>query len=89
MTDFLKKCLRSDTRLSLATACITGKERDTEAPAMLSHHPRASHFSVLFSGRCVVIYRVFWGVLFKKSVKTAVPDDGNPLGAVVLTKLVE
>ena len=26
---------------------------------------------------------------FKKSVKTAVPDDGNPPGALVLTKLVE
>ena len=26
---------------------------------------------------------------FKKSAKTAVPDDGNPPGALVLTKLVE
>ena len=26
---------------------------------------------------------------FKKSVKAAVPDDGNPLGALVLTKLGE
>ena len=29
------------------------------------------------------------GVSSKKSVKTAVPDDGNPPGAFVLTKLVE
>ena len=31
----------------------------------------------------------FWQVFFKKSVKTAVPEDGNPPGALVLTKLVE
>ena len=31
----------------------------------------------------------FVGVFFKKSVKTAVPEDGNPPGALVLTKLVE
>ena len=28
-------------------------------------------------------------IFFKKSVKTAVTDDGNPPGALVLTKLVE
>ena len=29
------------------------------------------------------------GRFFKKSLKTAVPDDGNPPGALVLTKLTE
>ena len=29
------------------------------------------------------------GCFFKKSVKTAVPEDGNPPGALVLTKVVE
>ena len=38
----------------------------------------------------VVLLLVFFGVLvFQKSVKTAVPDDGNPPGALVSTKLVE
>ena len=32
---------------------------------------------------------LFFGVIFRKKVKTAVPDDGNPPGALVLTKLVE
>ena len=31
---------------------------------------------------------IFW-VVFKKSVKTAVQDDGRPPGALVLTKLSE
>ena len=31
----------------------------------------------------------FFYFLFKKSVKTAVPDAGNPPGALVLTKLAE
>ena len=31
----------------------------------------------------------FVGCFFEKSVKTAVPEDGNPPGALVLTKLVE
>ena len=30
-----------------------------------------------------------WGVIFKKPVKTAVPDAGNPPGALVSTKLIE
>ena len=34
------------------------------------------------------LYVVFFLVVFSKSVKTAVPDDGNPPGALVLTKLV-
>ena len=35
--------------------------------------------------------RVFYflGCFFQKSVETAVPDDGNPPGALILTKLVE
>ena len=32
---------------------------------------------------------VFWPIFFKKSVKTAVPDDGRPPRALVLTKLVD
>ena len=32
---------------------------------------------------------VFFGLIFQKTVKTAVPDAGNPPGALVLTKLVE
>ncbi len=35
-----------------------------------------------FSFVCVCVF-------FQKSVKTAVPEDGNPLGALVFTKLVE
>ena len=31
----------------------------------------------------------FFGWFFKKSVKTAVPEDGRPPGALVLTKLIE
>ena len=30
-----------------------------------------------------------FGFFFQKSVKTAVPDAGNPLGTLVFTKLVE
>ena len=31
----------------------------------------------------------FWGDFFRKSVKAAVPGDGNPRGALVLTRLTE
>ena len=35
------------------------------------------------------MFFVFFWVVFKKSVKSAVPDDGNPPGALVWTKLSE
>ncbi len=34
-------------------------------------------------------YYYYVGVIFEKSVKTAVLDSGRPTGALVLTKLVE
>ena len=37
--------------------------------------------------RVLVVF--FFGVFFKQLVKTAVPEDGNPPGALVSTKLVE
>ena len=40
-------------------------------------------------GEVVLITCFLLGGFFKKSVKTAVPDDVNPSGALVLTKLVE
>ena len=36
-----------------------------------------------------LLFGYFWVVFFKKSVKTAVPEDGRPPRALVLTKLVE
>ena len=36
-----------------------------------------------------MIFVFFLGCFFKKSVKTAVPDAGNPPGALVSTKLIE
>ena len=59
--------------------------------------PRSSSFdktsrTVVFAtilGNIVFIILFFLECFFKNSVKTAVPDDGRPPGALVLTRLVE
>ena len=40
----------------------------------------------------IVLWKTTWAIFWKickKSVKTAVPEDGNPPGALVFTKLIE
>ena len=61
-----------------------------------SHHSLHPNFNRLAAivrdlilGDVVLIVLLFGGVFFRKSVKTAVPDDGRPPGTLVLTKLIE
>ena len=49
---------------------------------------RLCHFFLLLVFVCFLFF-VFWRCFCKKSGKTAVPEDGRPPRALVLTELVE
>ena len=61
-------------------AGAAGRQKKKRSILLVSEFARVKIGGVFFK---------IWGVFFKKLVKTAVPEDGNPLGASVLTKLVE